>query len=274
MDTRYRKVLGLGKHQPKTEWVCFLPWASEFGWYIMNHVKRVHGYNHPKKIVCVKKGHECLFPTASEFWYHWADDVPDANKGGVVSYKHNHQVKKWVMGQYGENVTFINPTDTGWPEKTSLAKHTFVPKPKGKHDFDIDVVITPRFRQIDTTRNYPKQWQEIVNLLVSMGLRVGVCGTKALSTTIEGAQYYSWDYTDVDTDIEMILSSKLVISQETGLAYLTMMCKKPLIIIDNCHTNVANAHRDPDVYFCNIKGAWNRKDELARAVKAVIGANR
>ena len=44
----------LEKYQPKTKWVCFLPWASEFGWYVMNHVKRVHGYNHPNKIACIK----------------------------------------------------------------------------------------------------------------------------------------------------------------------------------------------------------------------------
>ena len=81
---RYSKVLGLGEHQPKTEYVCFLPWWGEFGWYIMNHVKRVHGYNHSKKIVCIKFGHECLFPSAHDFYYDWPV-VPDIKKAGVGS---------------------------------------------------------------------------------------------------------------------------------------------------------------------------------------------
>lgn len=274
MDDRYKKVLGLDEYRPKTEWVCFLPWGSEFGWYIMNHVKRVHGYNHPNKIVCIKRGHECLFPSAKEYWYHWQDYLPDNKKGGIAAYKYNNQVKKWVTAQYGKSITFLDPRDTGWPEKTSLAKHTFVPQPKNNHDFDIDVVITPRLRQVETHRNYPQQWQEITNMLLKAGLRVGVCGSSALSVPIKGAHYYSWNYTDIDTDVEMILKSKIVISQESGLAYLTMMCKKPLIIIDTCHYHVAKEHHDKNVYFKNIKGAWNHKDQLLKEIKTVVSANK
>lgn len=270
MDDRYKRVLGLEEHQPKTEWVCFLPWVSEFGWYIMNHVKRVHGYNHPKKIVCIKPGHACLFPTAEEFFYDWTDTVPDYHKGGIVKYQYNEAVKKIITKRYGEDVTFISPSDTSWPEKTSLAHHTFIPKPRLNHDFDIDVVVTPRLRNLDKTRNYPKQWQDIVNRLKQAGLKVAVCGAKGTSVNIKGAQYYSWNYTDVDTDVEMILKSKIVLSQESGLAYLTMMCKKPLIIVDNCHRHVADKHRDPDVYFNNIFGAWNKKDILMKEIYGVI----
>jgi hypothetical protein len=269
-NTRYNKMLGLGKYQPQTKWVCFLPWVSEFGWYIMNHVKRVHGYNHANKIVCIKRGHECLFPTASDFWYHWADDVPDKSKGGVVAYKHNNRIKKWVTAQYGNDVTFVNPSDTGWPEKTSLAPHTFVPKPLKSHDFDIDVIIAPRLRQIDPHRNYPAEWQGIADFLTSAGLKVAICGAKHISVPIKGMRYHSWDYIDIDTDVEMILKSKIVITQDSGLAYLTMMCKKPLIIIDFCHTNVVNKHRDHSVYFNHILKAWGSKELLLKEVQSVI----
>jgi len=266
MNDRYQRVLGLGKYQPKTEYVCLLPWASEFGWYIMNHVKRLHAYNHPKKIVCIKKGHECLFPTATKFFYDWIDYVPDQNRGGIVTYRYNEEIKKKILKKYND-VTFISPNDTSWNEKTSLAKHTFVPKSKHNHNFNIDVVITPRLRKVDVLRNYPKQWQKITNMLLKAGLRVGVCGAKQYSVHVKGAHYYSWNYIDVDTDVEMILTSRVVISQESGLAYLTMMCKKPLIIIDNCHTHIARAHRDPSIYFMNIMGAWNKKRELLKQVQ-------
>lgn len=265
-DERYERILGLGPHQPKTKWVCFLPWVSEFGWYIMNHVKRIHGYSHPNKIACIKQGHECLFPTVSKFWYQWADDVKDSQKGGVVRYQHNAKLKRWITNELGKDITFIDPADTSWPEKTSLAHHTFIPKPRQEHDFDIDIVVTPRFRQIDTLRNYPTGWQAITNRLVKAGLKVAVCGTEALSTKVRGAKYLSWNYTDVDTDVEMILKSKVVVSQESGLAYLTMMCKKPLIIVDTCIREVADKHRGPDVYFKNVEWAWNKQDILMKEI--------
>lgn len=270
MDERYAKVLGLGRYQPKTEWICFLPWASEFGWYIMNHVKRFHGYNHQKKIACIKKGHECLFPTATEFWYDWVDDVKDIHKGGIVKYKHNDKVKKLIVDTYGKDVTFIDPAETGWAEKTSLGHHTFVPKPRFNHNFDIDIVITPRLRQLDANRNYVKQWQDLTNRLVKAGFKIAICGTKQLSAKINGAKYFSWNYVDVDTDVEMMLKSKLVISQESGLAYLAMMCKKPLIIIDDCMRNVADKHRDPRIYFSNVKYAWNQPAAFMRSVHKAV----
>ena len=269
MNERYQKILGLGNHSPTTEWVCFLPWVSEFGWYIMNHVKRIHGYNHHKKIVCVKPGHECLFPTASKFFYDWKDVRTDGQKAGVLDHSKNQEIIDKITKEYGPDITFLYPSETSWEEKTSLASHTFIPKPLHNHDFNVDIVITPRFRQLERTRNY-RYWHSIATRFTRMGYKVGICGHKESSfSDIEDAEVFSWDYIDVDTDVELMLKSKVVITQESGLAYLAMMCKKPIIYIDKCHHHVADAHLDPTIPFYEIPGPWNNPDKLIKVVKSL-----
>ena len=252
---RFKSVLGLEEFQPQTEFVCFLPWMGEFGWYIMNHVKRVHGYNHLKKIVCIKRGHECLFPTASEFYYNWKDVIPDHKKAGVGKPKEKleERIKEEILAQYGD-VTFLSPQDTSWAEKTSLAEYHFVPENKLNYGLKVDVVITPRKRKLDAQRNF-QHWQRLVNALIAKGLSVGACGhVNSSYTDIRGLKYRSWDYTDVDSDVEMIKKAKVVVSQESGLAYLTMLCEKPLFIIDIPHYDVANKHRRPGVPYIELLG--------------------
>jgi hypothetical protein len=237
MSEQYRKVLGLDLNPPK---VCFLPWVGEFGWYIMNHVKRIHGYNSQHKIACIKRGHECLFPTVAEFFYDWQDIPPD-KKAGVSKNPHEEELKARLRDKFGD-VLFANPQDTSWEEKTSLANFTFKPVPLHNHNFSVDVVIAPRHRRIDPNRNY-KNWQKLANRLGKLGYAVAACGTQKESFNLRGV-IRSWNYIDVDTDVEIINKAKVVIVQDSGLAYLAMLCDKPLIIIGNCQKDVINAHRD------------------------------
>jgi len=266
MDNRYKQVLGLEEYKPKEEFVCFLPWSSEFGWYIMNFVKRVHGYNHDNKIVCIKKGHECLFPTAKHFFYDWDDYLSDENKSGIVQYKHNDAIINKIIELYGDNIKFLYPQETSWDEKKSLAHITFIPEPKHDFGLDVDIVITPRLRKIERVRNYTK-WQELANLLTKHGWSVGVCGKEGYTYRIKGAKYHAFNYVDVDSDIEMMLKSKVVISQETGLAYLAMMCKKPLYIMDRCHKHIADLHRDKDVFFKQFLPGWSDPVNMVLEIK-------
>lgn len=242
---RYNRILGLDKFKPKTDYVCFMPWLGEFGWYIMNHVKRIHGYNHPNKIICIKKGHECLFPTAKHFFYDW-EDVPDTQKAGVgvVSAAEAEIIKEKVTRQFGSSsITFISPSDTSWEEKTSLAHFHFNPKPLENHGFQTDVVIAPRKRRIDRLRNLTC-WQKLIDRLTAQGLTVSACGNLEASVTdLSGLKYKSWDYTDVDSDVELIQSAKVFVGQESGLMYLAMLCEKPLFILDNYHSEIAEKHR-------------------------------
>jgi ADP-heptose:LPS heptosyltransferase len=240
------KVLG-DKEIPR---VCFLPWVGEFGWYIMNHVKRVHGYKSPYKIACIKKGHECLFPTVNEFFYNWAD-IPPSKKAGVSKNPRKAALKTKLREKYN-NVIFADPQDTSWAEKKSLAKFKFIPKPSGRHDFKVDVAIAPRRRKVDPLRNY-KHWQRLVDRLTKRGYSVAACGTKTESFELEGLSARSWDYTDVDTDVEIFNSAKIVISQDSGLAYLAMLCGRPIIILGPCQKDVIELHRNEEAFIRYIR---------------------
>lgn len=258
---RKARILGRGIYQPRAEYVCFLPWYGEFGWYIMNHVKRVHGYNHSKKIVCLKRGHECLFPSAYGFYY-CGNPYPDGKRAGVgrVHKVEEDKIRRDIKEIYGESVRFIRPQDTSWQEKKSLAKIHFVPQSRNNFGLDVDVVITPRKRQIDRLRNF-RHWQKLINMLTNNGLTVGACGSKESSQLgLERLKHKSWDYVDIDSDIEMITKSKVVVSQESGLAYLTMLCEKPLMILDNPHREIALLHNRPEVpYRVLIDLPFNQK---------------
>lgn len=229
MDERIQQILGIGSYKPIQDKVCFLPFLGEFGWYLMTYCKRVQGYNHPNKIVCIKKGHECLFPSASHFVYDW-EDIEDDQKAGIHQEDLNPVLKNKITEKFGDSVFFLSCTDTSWEEKTSLAKYTFLPRAVNNFGLNVDIVITPRKRNIDPQRNWKQEnWQLVIDQLVSSGYTVGICGTKETSYQLRDVKYKSYNYMDVDSDVEMINKAQLVITQESGLSYLSYLCKNQLL---------------------------------------------
>jgi hypothetical protein len=239
---RYERLLSLDHRITKA---CFTPFMGEFGWYIMTHTKRVHAFNADQKIAFIKRGHEALFPSINEFIYDW-DDIPDSHKAGVVN---NPNIND-VLSKIRIEATIIYHTDISWPEKQSLAHICFTPRHNINHNLKVDVVLAPRKRTIDAFRNLGSDaWQSIANWLVSNGLSVGVVGNSNTTHYIGGNVIRSSDYIDVDTDIELINSAKCIICQESGMLYLAAMCKKPVFIIDWCHREIFDLHRDKNVFF-------------------------
>ena len=252
-DTRTRQLLGLGDYKPQNKYVCFLPFRGEFGWYIMTYVKRFHAFNHENKIACIKRGHECLFPSASHFYYNWTD-LRDNQKAGIIQMQDEEALKSAVKKRFGtDDIFFSSPTDAGWDEKISLSGHTFEPKHKNNFGLQTDVVITPRFRLIDANRNFPKEyWQYIIDGLVAKGVKVGVTGCREATFSLKRATHYAYQYTDVDSDVEMMNKAKMIITQESGLFYLAMLCKRPIIMIGwYGHAEGSNYHRDLTIPFLN-----------------------
>lgn len=253
---RYNKILGLESHKPNTKKVCFLPWLGEFGWYIFNHVKRIQGYNHDYKIVCTKPGHECLFPTAKEFFYDWTD-IPDSEKAGVN--KLNKPAKTALIEKlksiYGDDTYFVDPFETSWTEKETLAHIKFVPESINNFGLKTDVIILPRYREVYNNRNWNlTNWQSLVNKFNYEGYKVGVCGAKESTQKLSGIEHYSYNHVDVDSDVEMISKTKLVIGQDSGILYLAGLCRKPVIMVGPCFTpNITRLHLDEDVFFNNIE---------------------
>ena len=266
---RLSKVLGLNEYRPKNKYVCFLPFKGEFGWYLMTFVKRVQGYNHDNKIVCIKSGHECLFPKAKQFFYDW-QDIPDHMKAGIhEKFDHEEIIKEKIRIKLNTNdIHFCSPSETSWDEKTSLAFNTFIPQSQHNFGLKTDVVITPRNRKIDPHRNWKQEnWQLVVDKLLEYNITVGVCGASNSTFKLNNIKYKSYDYIDIDSDIELINNAQLVITQESGLAYLSYLCERPTFIIDHCHKEIADLHRNQHIVFIELCfQVWDNPIKLAQEV--------
>lgn len=275
MDSqRYKKILGLEEFQPKQKYVCFLPFIGEFGWYIQCFVKRIHGYNHFNKIVCTKPGHEALFPTASEFYYHW-QDVNDNVKAGILSYNDQEELlKQNIIEHYQtDDIFFVLPDEASWEEKTSLSHHVFIPQAKTNNNLEVDVVLAPRKRFVDSHRNWKQEnWQYVANLLNDGNIKMGICGAKDSSFELEHILHRSYDYIDVDSDIEMMSKAKLVIVQESGLQYLSFLCKRPTMCIDNYMKDLGSEeHRPKDIFFKDARHVWKNPHRLVDEIFEYLG---
>lgn len=270
MNENYKKVLGLDEFEPKTKYVCFLPFRGEFGWYLMTFVKRVHGFNHNNIIVCTKPGHESLFPKAKNFFYDW-QDISDNLKAGVHYLTDEDVLKKNICQYFSlseDDITFLYPQESSWEEKSTLAKFSFIPKPKKILDLQVDVMIAPRNRIMDQNRNWSQDaWDYVVNRLYYLGISVGICGQKETSFDCKRAKYRAWEMGDIEGDLNIILNSKCCILQESGLAYLTYMCEKPVLFVGHYHRDFgADLHRNQEIFFKEVHGCLNNPDILVDSV--------
>ena len=261
---RYNYILGLDSHKPKANKVCFLPWLGEFGWYIFNHIKRIYGYNHNYKIACIKPGHECLFPNTQEFFYDW-EDIEDSRKAGVnhISKPTKMKLKTKLIAKYGEDIHFVDPSDTFWTEKETLAHFKFVPKAYNDFGLDTDVTLLPRYRN---DRNWNiTNWQALVNAFNHVGLKIGVCGSKDTTLKLSNVAHYAYDHVDIDSDVEIISKTKIIIGQDSGLLYLGGLCRKPTIMIGHMFTpEITKLHLDDDVFFKRVSIPEDRYKEFSQ----------
>jgi hypothetical protein len=242
---------------------CYLPWRGEFGWMIMCFVKKFHADPDSDKLICCKPGHECLFPTATHFFYDW-QDLPDNKKAGAnTEVKDEGSIKRQIISQYPGQQHFASLKEIGWHNKHSFAKHTFIPKSKHNLGLKADVVLAPRKREIDVFRNWSKEnWQIVATGLANNGASVGVIGTKETSFELDNVAVRSYDHIDVDSDVELINNAKLVITQESGMQYLAFMCQKPVFHIDRFE--VSHEHRSPNIPFRDLQNTWGNPDLLVK----------
>lgn len=248
---------------------CYLPFKGEFGWMIFCFVKRIHGDPHTNKIVCTKFGHECLFPTANNFFLDWQDIQDNIKVGIYEDFSHEEILKEKIKLFYNsDDIEFISPSETGWHNKHDFAKYTFVPKSKYNLGLKADVVITPRKREVDPHRNWDcKNWQFIIDELFKNNISVGVCGAEETCCELNRVLFKSYDYIDIDSDVELMSNAKLVVSQESGLSYLSYLCKKPTLIIDHYHKDFgADLHRDLNIPFKEIKYVWDNPSALINEI--------
>jgi hypothetical protein len=268
---KLNKVLGLDEHKPQNKYVCFLPFRGEFGWYIQTFVKRIHGYNHHNKIVCTKRGHECLFPSAQRFYYDW-QDADDTIKAGILSNTDEDLLKKNIIDyMQTEDIFFLSPSETSWAEKESLANITFIPQSLHNLGLKTDVVIAPRNRMIDAHRNATQtSWQTLVNELVQQNISVGVCGAANSSFNLVNIKHKAYEHIDVDSDVELINNAKLIIVHESGMQYLSFLCERPTFCIDHYLGASSDLHRKLSVPFKLLKNILNDPKKLTNEIMAII----
>ena len=214
----------------------YLPWRNEFGTLISDFCRWINGQKSDHKIVCCKKGHEALFPSAKDFYYDW-EDISDDWKRGMKTFRSKHQrqfldqLTVKLKQEYPEANIIEHPVH----RRTPIRKHcNFIPKPTKLFGISCDIVIAPRFRKYAAHRNYD-HWPAVAEGLIKAGYKLGAIGAKDLSLDIDGIDVKSWDHNDtkfgVNADIELIRSSKLVIATDSGLAHLSILCQAPTKII-------------------------------------------
>lgn len=247
-------------------YICYLPCRAELGWLITSHVKRFHSDPYHKKIAFIKPGFEALFPTANEFFYRWAD-IQDKYKAGVIKsdeftiaelQQNEEEIdKQRVMEDFGEDIVFVSAQDITCDNRHAWKDSKFIPKPHYQYEqflIQTDVVLCPRKREMDAYRNWTEaHWLKVLNSLTAQGLRVGIAGAIDSTFHLNGAWAYSYlDAVGVDKDLAMMLNTKLVVGQESGLQYLAHLCQKPFFCIDYSHP-ASVFHQNPGIPFKH----WN-----------------
>lgn len=248
----------------------YLPFIGEFGWYLLTFVLRINGDPAENKIVCCKRGHECLFPTASGFYYDW-QDIDDSRKAGIYEdFSHEIALKERIKAHLGiDDIEWSSPSTNGWHDKLSYAEHTFIPKCNFPLDLKADIVITPRHRQMDIRRNWTQEnWQYIVDRLNERNISVAVCGTRDTTFHLNNVKYASYNHVDVASDVELMTNAKLVITQESGLQYLSFMCQRPTFCIDHYHKDHgADLYRNKEIPFKEVYYVWNHPELLVQEIE-------
>ena len=212
----------------------FLPFLGEFGHKIMHHIRLVHFSAGSEKIICCKRGEECLYPSATEFFYDWDDPVADENRAGTDKPREWPQIREKFVGHKAVN-------SAGLP----LAEERLCYNPDQRIPFKIktrglrfDVALGLRNRKLLNEKNWPHA-AKLVKWIKDSGLSCAIIGTRENSPNINGMSY-SGDYGDIDAAIEIIGNAKLFFGQDSGAAHLAATVGAKMIVLD------MPEHGDPD----------------------------
>jgi len=202
-----------------------LPLRAEFGMKIWWHAPAVHAIP-GDKIVYVEPGEEALYPSASE--HRIVERQHNDHRRNRYSRDREfvNQIQQEALLEFGvDGVEYLAP-DTSWP------RERFVPEPFGPLSIDVttyDVVVCPRRRAYGAEKNWP-EWFELTRRLSVEGLKVYAAGAPDSSYGVPCR--YAWEHDRfLDASIEAMLSAKLVVSTDAGLAHLAVLCGRPLLLI-------------------------------------------
>jgi hypothetical protein len=191
------------------------PWRGEFGLGLRYHVPTTYALE-GEYFTCIEPGSEALYPGAAGYI-----EVPrrddDARAGNP--YRTDRAFLRRLATEHG---TLIEPRK-GDPERR------FIPEPFVRQSVTADVVICPRGRKYGSSKNWP-HWDELAAKLQADGLTVFAAG--APDSSLDAPCVKAWDSPRfLDASIEAMLSARLVIATDAGLAHLAVLCGRPLLMV-------------------------------------------
>lgn len=173
-------------------------YRGEFGWKIMRHVPQAMTLClREPTVVEIEDGEEALYP-AADSWAIVPRDTDDKDRR-------------------------VRPHDLN----VNLTR--FVPRPYREQDVECDIVVCPRKREYGAEKNWP-HWPRLVSMLRIRGAKVFAGG--APDSSYDVPCHLAWEHRRfLDATIEAMLSARLVIATDAGLAHLAVLCGRPLLLI-------------------------------------------
>lgn len=237
----------------------WLPYRGEFGHKIMWHAPSVYA-DKSDKIMCCEIGEEALYPGAKEYIY--VDRADDKKRRERVYGGEKEWLDDFVKSNKFDGHNLIYPS-------RNRPKEYFVPKNKTERGIKCDVVVCPRKRAYGNMKNW-KLWPNFVKKLIGLGYSVFAAGAPDSSYDVNCQK--AWDHKRfLDASIEAMLSSKVCIATDNGLAHLAVMCGRDLLMItDGGKTSpsypgvcIDRFNRENHMN-CSIKliDCWNNFDNL------------
>lgn len=213
----------------------FLPYRAEFGFIVMVHAPQVHYAinEHDEQIqwVCCEQGNEALYPKAM---YYFVERRVDCERREFLERDLMASIKMEFPDS--SHCEFIEPD-------MKAPRSYFVPEPTVRYKIASDIVVCPRKREYGSDKNWP-HWSELTEKLKE-DYQIGAVGAPDSSEINIEAHIKAWEYPRfLDATIELMLSAKLVIATDSGLAHLANMCGVPLLLISYKDGRVAPGHDD------------------------------
>ena len=200
-----------------------LPLRAEFGLKIWWFVPAVHGYEGRPKIVYIEPGEEALYPSADMLITIERQQDPLRRNRYARDRDFVAQIEAEARATYGAHGAEYLKPDTTWPRKR------FIPEPVVRDGIVCDVVVAPRKRLYGSAKNWP-HWTTLINGLRAGGHRVFAAGAPDSSYEVEIDHAWSRERY-LDATIEALLSARLVVATDAGIANLAVLCGRPLLMI-------------------------------------------
>lgn len=211
-----------------------LPFYGEFGWLILHYVRYVDAHPGAEKIVCCRKGDECLYPSATGFYYEWENPYHDIQRSGDTGYTDSamgeamdRRIREQIKDQYS-GFTVVRPEYDCYWHTSDLVK----PKLAIEHELpSVDVAIAVRKRAFVPEANF-NEWPEVIRILRGVGLTVGLLGRADTSFTDLEADAAAWEHPGKETagTLDLLNHSTLYLGTDTGVSHLAAMLDRPMIV--------------------------------------------